>query len=60
MNVLWIVTKKFDPFFLQKKSIPLKQLQQIIHRLVKATEKDGQGLILHVALQSVHTQPIKR
>ena len=32
----------------------IKQLNQITHRLVQATERDGEDLIIYVPLKSVH------
>ena len=35
-------------------SSSIKQLEQIIHRLVQTTKRDGEGLIFHVTSQSAH------
>ena len=35
-------------------------IQQTVHRLVEANEGDGEDLIFHVMLQSIHIWPIKK
>lgn len=37
-------------------SIVLNNFKEMVHRLVQATETDGEGLIFHLMLQSTHIQ----
>ena len=56
------VAEKSDPSPSQRnpQSSSIKLLKQIIHRLVKETERDREGLIFRVTLQSAHIWQIKQ
>lgn len=41
-------------------TVALLCVKPIIHRLVETTERDEEGLVFHIMLQSAHIWPIKK
>lgn len=52
--ILWTLQKNLSPSRRNPQSCSIIRLQQLIHRLAQATERDEDGVIFHVTLQSAH------